>query len=126
MRFNINEKQTVCGNLLAQRKLCFQNHFNQLSWVVDGVKSTYTRSSNGCCRLNIPDPGGNELKIYDLFCDAIADSVLRTSPWGSILFFRDRKELDTESQQHLDQLLQQAVEYLNNKNKKSGYNDIPF
>ena len=77
--------------------------------VVEGVKSTYIKDSDGNCYLKAPQENDTELRIYDESCDSIADSVAMASVQERFYFLHDRKDLTIKSQQYLDALLQKAV-----------------
>ena len=102
-----------------------QTTFVDYPVVVDNVKAIYTRHSNNDCSLKIPMPEEKEWHVYDQGCKGSADSISMVFPDGYFLLHQ-REDLNLESQQYLDFLLQKTVEYLDNKNTKRGYNELPF
>ena len=101
-----------------------QTTFVDYPVVVDGVKSTYTKDSNGNCYLKIPEAEGEEWRLYNEQCDETTDSVALVFQ-EHFLLYHDRKEFGIEILQ-FDALFLHAEDYLKNKEKKRGYNDIPF
>ena len=101
-----------------------QTTFVDYPVVVDGVKSTYTKDSNGNCYLKIPEAEGKEWRLYNEQCDETTDSVALVFQ-EHFLLYHDRKEFGIEILQ-FDALFLHAEDYLKNKEKKRGYNDIPF
>jgi len=80
---------------------------------VNQVKATYIQQSDGDCYLKAPkeyEEEYRELRVYDQYCDSIADSVAEASRQERFYSFKDRKDLDTETQRYLDALLQTAAE----------------
>ena len=101
-----------------------QTTFVDYPVVVDGVKSTYTKDSNGNCYLKIPEAEGEEWRLYNEQCDETTDSVALVFQ-EHFLLYHDRKEFGIEILQ-FDALFLHAEDYLKNKEKRRGYNDIPF
>ncbi len=85
-----------------------QTTFVEYPVSIEGAQAMYIKDSKGDCYLNMPEPDGTELRIYDQYCDAIADSVAKASAQERFLFFHDRDKLDTENQQYFDFLLREA------------------
>ena len=102
-----------------------QTSFVDYPVVVDGVKSTYTKDSNGDCYLKMPQEDGREWRLYNQGCDETADSVA-LSFQEQFLFQYDRQDLDSENKNFFDSLFQEALEYQQKKNTKRAYNEIPF
>src|SRR3989344_1787629 len=101
-----------------------QTTFVDYPVVVDVAKSTYTKDSNGNCYLKIPEAEGEEWRLYNEQCDETTDSVALVFQ-EHFLLYHDRKEFGIEILQ-FDALFLHAEDYLKNKEKKRGYNDIPF
>ncbi|MDP3698286.1 MAG: hypothetical protein Q8R47_01730 [Nanoarchaeota archaeon] len=87
-----------------------QTTFLEYPVSVDKVKAIYIQQSDGDCYLKAPQEDNTELRIYDQYCDSIADSAAEASRQESFYSFKDRKDLDTETQRYLDALLQAAAE----------------
>ena len=102
-----------------------QTTFVDYPVVVDDVKAVYTRDSNDDCSLKFHSPDEKTWHVYDKGCKGSADSISIVFPDGYFLLHQ-REDLNLESQQYLDFLLQKTAEYLDNKNKKRGYNEVPF
>ncbi len=102
-----------------------QTTFVDYPIVIDGTKTTYTKDSNGNCYLKVPAEDGREWRYFNERCDETGDSVA-LSFQERILLFHDRDDLTLNSRRFIDGLFLQAENYLNNKEKKRGYNDIPF
>ena len=105
--------------------------FIEYPMIIDESKLTYIQESNGNCYLNISQEDNTKLRIYDEGCDSIADSVAKASVEERFYYFHDRDDLNLESRQYLDSLLQTAVKQIENKstedkNKIRGYNEILF
>jgi hypothetical protein len=93
--------------------------------IVDGIKSIYTKDSEGNCYLKMPAAEGREWRFFNEGCDETGDSVA-LSFQEYFLLHQERKELDQKSRHFIDTLFLQADNYQKNKEKKRGFNDIPF
>ncbi|GEM_PF-4659843 len=126
-------KKTVYAGILSLLSGC-ASHTTFIEHAVisdEGIGAIYVQQSDGDCYFKAPQEDNAELRIYDQGCDGIADTVGTVSKQEEFYFLHDRKELNRESQQYLDTLLQRAVQQINHKPQEDtkpirGYNEILF
>lgn len=101
-----------------------QTTFLEYPISVGKAKATYVQQSDGDCYLKAPvedEEGYRELRVYDQRCDSIADSAAEVSRQERFYSFenrfKDRNEMEPETQQYLDFLLQTAALDVSKKEK---------
>src|SRR3989344_7357401 len=98
-----------------------QTTFLDYPVAVCGVKSTYTKDSNGDCHLKT-QLDEKEWRVYDQGCDNLAESAMVVSADG----YFSLHDLTPENQQGLDLLLQEAVVNLHNQDRTRNYDHLQF